>query len=129
MASGRPPRAPELALAVERAALEADPRIAGVEQAVYADSADRVAIASSIGVAGEFEASSCFAYLQALAEGEGSRETGLGFGLARGPAGLDPAAIGREGAERATAMIGARKPPPAPVRSCSTRPLPPASPA
>ncbi len=103
-------RVAELALSVERAALASAPRIAGVEQAVYADSADRVAIASSTGVAGEFEASSAYAYLQALAEGEGGRETGLGFGLARGPAGLDPAAIGREGAERAAAMIGARKP-------------------
>jgi PmbA protein len=56
------------------------------------------------------EASTCYAYLQALAEGEDGRETGLGFGLARGPAGLDPAAIGREGAERATAMIGSSKP-------------------
>jgi len=103
-------RVAELALAVERAAIDADSRIAGVEQAVYAESADRVAIASSTGVEGEFEASSCYAYLQALAEGEGGRETGLGFGLARGPAGLDPAAIGREGAERAVAMIGAGKP-------------------
>ncbi|HEX7059764.1 MAG TPA: TldD/PmbA family protein [Solirubrobacterales bacterium] len=100
----------DLALAVERSALEADPRIAGVEQAVYAESADRVAIASSTGVDGEYEASSCYAYLQALAEGDGGRETGLGFDLARGPAGLDPAAIGREGAERAVAMIGAGKP-------------------
>lgn len=103
-------RIADLALAVERTALEADPRIAGVEQAVYSDSADRVAIASSTGVAGEFEKSSCYAYVQALAEAGGGRETGLGFGLARGPAGLDPAAIGREGAERATEMIGAVKP-------------------
>jgi PmbA protein len=101
----------ELALAVERAALEADSRIAGVEQAVYADSADRVAISSSTGVAGEFEATSCFAYLQALAESDGGRETGLGFDLARGPADLDPEAIGSEGADRAVAMIGAAKPP------------------
>jgi PmbA protein len=99
-----------LALAVERAALEADSRVAGVEQAVYADSAERVAIVSSTGIAAEFERSDCYAYLQALAEGEGGRETGLGFGLGRGPAALDPAAIGREGAERAVAMIGARKP-------------------
>jgi PmbA protein len=100
-----------LALTVERTALAADPRVAGVEQAVYADSAEQVAIASSTGVAGEYEVSSCFAYLQALAEGEdGARETGLGFGLARGPAGLDPEAIGAEGAERALAMIGASKP-------------------
>jgi PmbA protein len=106
-----PDRIAELALAVERTALEADDRIAGVEQAVYSDSGERVAIASSAGPGCEYEASSCYAYLQALAEGDDGRETGLGFGLARGPAGLDPAAIGREGAERATAMIGSTKPP------------------
>lgn len=100
----------ELALSVERTALAADERVAGVEQAVYADAAERVAIASSTGVAGEYESSTCYAYLQALAEGEGGRETGLGFGLARGPAGLDPTAIGAEGAARAVAMIGAVKP-------------------
>jgi PmbA protein len=100
----------ELALAVERAALEADGRVAGVEHAVYADSAERVAIASSTGIAGEFERSSCYAYVQALAEGDGARETGLGFSLGRGPAALDPVAIGKEGAERAVATIGARKP-------------------
>jgi PmbA protein len=100
----------DLALAVERTALAADRRLVGVEQAVYGDSAEQVAIASSAGVAGEYESSTCFAYLQALAEGEGSRETGLGFGLARGPEDLDPEAIGGEGAARAVAMIGARKP-------------------
>jgi len=106
----------ELSLAIERAALDADPRVAGVEQAVYADSAERVAIASSTGKGGEYESTSCYGYVQALAEGEDGRETGLGFDLARGPAALDPAAIGREGAERATAMIGARKPE---SRSCA----------
>lgn len=103
-------RVAELALAVERTALDADARIAGVETAVYADGDERVAIASSTGVAGEYESSSCYAYLQALAEGDGGRETGLGFGLARGPRGLDPEEIGTEGARRALAMIGATKP-------------------
>jgi PmbA protein len=103
-------RVAELALAVERNGLEADPRIAGVEQAVYADSAQSVAVAVSNGFAGEYESSSCYAYLTALAQGEGGKETGLGFGIARGPASLDPAAIGREGAERAAAMVGADKP-------------------
>ena len=123
-------RVAELALAVERTALAADPRVVGVEQAVYADSAERVAIASSTGVAGEYESSSCFAYLQALAEGEGGQETGLGFGLARGPDGLDPEAIGargrraRDGDDRRR-QARAR----APARSSSTRPSPPASPA
>ncbi len=100
----------ELALTVERTALDSDPRLVGVEQAVYADAAEQVAIASSTGVAGEYETSTCYAYLQALAEGEGARETGLGFGLARGPRDLDPEAIGAEGAQRALEMIGAGKP-------------------
>ncbi len=106
-----PQRIAELAVAVERAALAADHRVVAVEQAVYFDSRERVAIASSAGAGGEYETTSCYAYLQALAEGEAGRETGLGFGLARGPAGLDADAIGREGAMRATAMIGSRKPP------------------
>jgi PmbA protein len=100
----------ELALTVERTALAADDRVAGVETAVYADSTEQVAIASSTGIAAAYESANCFAYLQALAEGDGSRETGLGFGLARGPDDLDPEAIGREGAERAVSMIGAGKP-------------------
>ena len=104
-------RVADLALTVERTALESDPRLVAVETAVYADSDEQVAIASSTGVAGEYEASSAYAYLSALAEGEGgARETGLGFGLARGPRGLDPEAIGAEGARRALSMIGAGKP-------------------
>src|SRR6185312_6225188 len=97
----------DIALTVERTALAADPRVAGVETAVYADSTEQVAIASSTGIAAAYETANCFAYLQALAEGDGSRETGLGFGLARGPEDLDPEAIGAEGAERAVSMIGA----------------------
>ncbi len=103
-------RVADLALAVERAALDAAPRVVAVEQAVYFDSAERVAIASSTAAGGEYETTSCYAYAQALAEGDGGRESGLGFDLARGPAQLDPAAIGREGAERATEMIGSSKP-------------------
>ncbi|HSR94511.1 MAG TPA: TldD/PmbA family protein, partial [Solirubrobacterales bacterium] len=105
-----PARIADLALAVERAALEADARIAAVEQAVYFDSGERVAIATSSAPGGEYETTSCYAYLQALAEGDDGRETGLGFDLSRGPGGLDPATIGREGAERATEMIGSSKP-------------------
>jgi PmbA protein len=84
--------------------------VSAVEQAVYADSSERVAIASSAGVSGGYEATSCYAYLQAMAgEGE-SLQTGLGFGLARSPDGLDPERIGREGGERAAALVGAGRP-------------------
>jgi PmbA protein len=103
-------RVRDLALAIEGAALAFDGRVVGVEQAVYFDSSERVAIASSNGAGGEFETTSCYGYAQALADGGSGRETGLGFGIARGPAGLDPAAIGREAGSRATEMIGSRKP-------------------
>lgn len=100
----------ELALTAERAATSADERVGSVEQAVYADSDDAVAILSSTGIRCSYEASSCYAYVSALAGDAASKETGLGFDLARSPAGLDPDAIGREGAERAAEMIGAAKP-------------------
>lgn len=103
-------RLAELALAVERAALAADERVTSVEQAVCFDGAEHVAVASSTGAGGEYESSGCYAYLQALAAGERGSETGLGFGLARGPGGLDPEQIGVDGARRATEMIGSVKP-------------------
>ncbi len=57
------------------------------------------------------KSSSCLRLpLGARRRGGGSAETGLGFGLARGPRGLDPEAIGAEGARRALSMIGAGKP-------------------
>jgi PmbA protein len=104
-------RVVELALAVERAAISRDPRVKSAEQAVYADGDDAVAIRSSTGIECSYEASSCYAYVSALGGEEGAREPGLGFGVARAPTGLDPDAIGAEGAERAASMIGAQKPP------------------
>jgi PmbA protein len=100
----------ELAKGIERAALEADERVVGVETAVYADEERRVAIASSTGLAGAFEATTAYAYLQAIAEAGGDKQTGLGFGMGRSPERLDQDGIGREGAERAASLLGARKP-------------------
>lgn len=101
----------DLARAVERAARVADRRVVGVEQTVYVDEMQTLAIASSAGARGEFEATSCYAYLQAIAAAGEERQTGLGFGLGRSPEGLDPEAIGREAGETAAAMLGAEKPP------------------
>ena len=100
----------ELALAVERAAREADRRVIAIETTVFVDDRGTVALASSRGVSGSFEVTSCYAYLQAIAEADGDKQTGLGFGLGRSPAALDPDAIGREAAERSTALLGATKP-------------------
>jgi PmbA protein len=100
----------ELARAIERASREADDRVKVIEETIYADESERVAIASTRDAEGTFEATTAYAYLQAIAEAEGDRQTGLGFGLGRSPADLDPGAIGRESADRATALLGAEKP-------------------
>jgi PmbA protein len=100
----------ELALAIERAARDADSRVIAIETTVFVDDRGSAALASSRGVSGSYEVTSCYAYLQAIAEGDGDKQTGLGFGLGRSPAALDSDAIGREAAERATTLLGARKP-------------------
>ena len=75
----------ELAKAVERAARDADSRIAAVETTVFVDERAAAALVSSRGVSGAYEATYCYAYLQAIAEADGDRQTGLGFGMGRSP--------------------------------------------
>jgi PmbA protein len=100
----------ELAKQVERVARDADPRVAAVETTVYSDERASVAIASSRGVGGAYEATAAYAYLQAIAEENGDRQTGLGLGIGRSPEALDSEEIGREAAGRSTSLLGATKP-------------------
>ncbi len=79
----------ELAKGIERAAREADQRVVAVETTVFVDEEQRVALASSSGLAGAYEATTAYAYLSAIAEDGGDRQTGLGFGMGRSPAALD----------------------------------------
>lgn len=98
----------ELALAVERAA-RAREGVSQVEEALYADGAQQVAIANSRGFSASYETTIAYAWASAFA-GEGSDlMTGLGVGMARDPDGLDPEAIGGEAADRAIELAGARQ--------------------
>ncbi len=99
-----------LAQQIEDACRDTDKRVAQIEQTVYADEEGRAAIVSSSGLEGSYEATTCYAYLQAIAGDGDDRETGLGVGLGRAPAALDAEEIGREAAERATSLLGAIKP-------------------
>ena len=99
----------ELALAIERAA-RAREGVTQVENAVYSDAEGEVALANSSGFAAGFTATQAWAFASAFA-GEGADlMTGLGVGLGRDPAALDPEANGAEAAERALALAGARQP-------------------
>jgi len=98
----------QLALEVERAA-RSQAGITQVENAVYADSEGSAAIASSQGLSASYSATSAWAYASAFA-GEGEDlMTGMGIGLGRDPGALDPQAIGREAADRALGLVGARR--------------------
>lgn len=98
----------ELAVTADRIARERDPRIGQVENTVYADSHDRVAIANSGGFRDAYETTACYAYCSAFAGTGDDLMTGLGVGMARAAADLDPVAIGAEAADRALALLGAR---------------------
>ena len=97
----------DMALAAEAAALSlAD--IETVEESVYSDEETHVGIASTAGVETETEQSYCWAYVMAHAGGEGDRQSGLGFSAGREPDELEPELAGREAAEKARSLLGAR---------------------
>jgi PmbA protein len=98
----------ELALAVEAACLAADPRIKTVEDTMYADGEGEIFLASSAGVRGSFRANQCYCFAYALAEQDGQVETGYSYSVGRALEDLDPGFCGREAAERAVRLLGAK---------------------
>jgi len=100
----------DLGLAVERAALAADPRVKSVDESVYADSDTEVFLASTGGLRGSYREGHCYAFAYVLAEQDGQIETGLSFTVGRVLDDLDPEHCGTEAAERAVQLLGATKP-------------------
>jgi PmbA protein len=99
----------ELALEIERAARSHE-GITQVETAVYSDAEGSIALVNSRGFSASYSATLASAFASAFA-GEGADlMTGLGVGVGRDPNALDPKAIGDEAAERALALMGARRP-------------------
>lgn len=100
----------EMALELERAVKAADSRIRGVESAEYGDSRSESAIASTTGVRAATRRSSCSIVASAMA-GEGTETmTGSGYSVARTPEELDMAKAVKDASEKATRLLGARKP-------------------
>jgi PmbA protein len=96
-----------LALQAEATALS----IAGVEaveESVYEDEEEHVAMASTLGVEAEAKQSYCFVYSVAHAGQDADKQSGLGFDAGRDPTCLDPTLAGREAADKALALVGSR---------------------
>jgi PmbA protein len=99
----------DLALAVEAAALAADPRVKTVEDTMYADADGEVFVANTAGLRGSYRANQCYAFAYVLAEQDGQVETGMSYAVGRALEDLDAAACGVEAAQRACRLLGARK--------------------
>ena len=100
----------DMVLELERAVRAADPRIRGVESAEYGDSVSESAIASTAGIRATTRRSGCSIVASALA-GEGTEtQTGSGYSVARTAEDLDLAKAVKDASEKATRLLGARKP-------------------
>ncbi len=100
-----------LALALEAQARAADPRIRQVDHADYGDAAVEVALVSTTGIRSSSRKTSGYISVGVIAgEGEAS-QTGSGFSVDRGFAGLDPDQATSDAVTRAVRMLGATKGP------------------
>jgi PmbA protein len=100
-----------MALALEAQARGADPLIRQVDHADYGDAAVEVALVSTTGIRSSSRKTSGYISVGVIAgEGEAS-QTGSGFSVDRGFAGLDPDKATSDAVLRAVRMLGATKGP------------------
>jgi len=104
----------ELAKDLERRTSATDRRIR-VDDADYADAWGEAAVASSTGVRQAGRENGCYVSVSTLADedrGDGvETQTGFGFSVGQSPDEFDLDKAARQAAERATRLLGARKPP------------------
>ena len=100
----------DMALDLERRVKDGDARIKSIHSADYGDGMVEVAIATSTGISASFRRSSCYLSVYALAGDDSETQTGGGYSVGRGPDDLDVDEAATDAIERATRMLGARKP-------------------
>lgn len=103
-----------LALRMEEAALDFDRRVKVIESSTYQEVAGEVAVANSLGISALYRAAVCGLYISLAAEQDGQSETGYALRYGRRYGKLDPQVLGREAAERAVRLLGART-----IKTCS----------
>jgi PmbA protein len=100
----------ELALDLERRVRHGDRRIRQVAHTDYSDAMGESAVATSTGISATRRSSNCFVSSYAIAgEGEDT-QTGFGYSVGRGMDDLDVARAAGDATERATRLLGAKKP-------------------
>jgi PmbA protein len=101
----------ELAIALEKAARAADPRVSGVESCDYVDTASESAVVTSTGIRTSSRETAAYVMASVLATDGDETQTGFGFSVGRTPEDLDLEVAAADAARRATRMLGAKKPP------------------
>jgi PmbA protein len=100
----------DLAIELERLTLAADSRLIGIESAEYVDTVHEYAIVSSAGIRRTGRETGCYISVYTLAEENGDTQSGFGWSVGRSPGEIDVERCAREAAERATRLLGAKKP-------------------
>ncbi|NLL19181.1 MAG: TldD/PmbA family protein [Clostridia bacterium] len=98
----------QMALQIEKAAKEYDPRVKIIESCTYQDSQYQVTLASSEGIVTGYHGAYCGCFAYVVAEEEGDAQTGFGLQFELKIADLDPVKVGREAARKAVRMLGAK---------------------
>jgi PmbA protein len=100
----------DLALELERLVRAGDPRIRQVVSSDYSDAMSEWGVATSTGIASASRRTTCHIFVYAIA-GEGDdTQTGFGYSVGRAVEDLDAESCSADAVERATRMLGAKKP-------------------
>ncbi len=105
----------DMALGLERRATTSDPRVTNCDEVIYGDAVSRAAIVSSEGVDASYERTDTWCVVVALAVEDDETQTGFSYRIGRELGELAWEEVADEAVGRATAMLGAAKPPSAKV--------------
>jgi PmbA protein len=100
-----------LALELERLSTTSDPRVRSVRTAAYGDALAESAVASSAGLRSSGRAAISYLAVAALGAADGDTTFGGGTSAGRAPSELSAAEAAADAVERATRVLGAKKPP------------------
>lgn len=101
----------ELALELEAAVRDGDPRISGVRSSNWGDGIGEAAVVSSTGIEVWGRSTGCHLSVSALAEDGDETKTGHGVSVGRAPADVAVADAADDAVDRATRLLGAVQPP------------------
>jgi PmbA protein len=99
-----------LAIELEKRVRAADPRIRHVESSNYGDAMTEVAVASTQGIMATHRRTGAFVSVSAIAGQGDETQTGGGYSVGRSVADIDLEEAAADAVERATRLLGARKP-------------------